>query len=147
MVLGRLPPGKIAPNPKTNPSPNPSPNRGAIIRIPFFHNFCYHRNNILAGKWSPTFLIFAFIAYFLWNARFFWNIPSAIVYQIEMSLNSYSRFFNQECSLGSIIIYRSSRRRVFWKEAVLKNFAKSSKKFLCYSVFLKKLTDVGLHHC
>ena len=39
MVLGYLPPSKIAPNPKPNPKPNPNPNRaaiflGAIVQIP-----------------------------------------------------------------------------------------------------------------
>ena len=34
MVLGQLPPRKIASSPKTNPNPNPNPNRGAIVRIP-----------------------------------------------------------------------------------------------------------------
>ena len=31
MVLGQLPPRKIAPNPKTNPNPNPNPNQRAIF--------------------------------------------------------------------------------------------------------------------
>ena len=31
MVLGQLPPRKIAPNPKTNPNTNPNPKRGAIF--------------------------------------------------------------------------------------------------------------------
>ena len=31
MVLGQLPPRKIAPNPNYNPNPNPNPNRGAIF--------------------------------------------------------------------------------------------------------------------
>ena len=31
MVLGQLPPRKIAPNPKTNPKPNANPNWGTIF--------------------------------------------------------------------------------------------------------------------
>ena len=31
LVLGQLPPTKIAPNHKTKPNPNPNPNRGAIF--------------------------------------------------------------------------------------------------------------------
>ena len=34
MVLGQMPPRKIAPNPKTNPNPNPNPNWGAIVWLP-----------------------------------------------------------------------------------------------------------------
>ena len=31
LVLGQLPPTKIAPNRETKPNPNPNPNRGAIF--------------------------------------------------------------------------------------------------------------------
>ena len=36
MVLGQLPPRKIAPNPNPNPNanPNPNPSRGAIFQTP-----------------------------------------------------------------------------------------------------------------
>ena len=34
LVLGQLPPWKIAPNHRTNPKPNPNPNQETIVRIP-----------------------------------------------------------------------------------------------------------------
>ena len=38
MVLGKLPPRKIAPSPKSNANrkPNPDPDQGAIFRTPSF---------------------------------------------------------------------------------------------------------------
>ena len=38
MVLGKLPPRKIAPSPNSNANrkPNPDPDRGAIFRTPSF---------------------------------------------------------------------------------------------------------------
>ena len=40
MVLGKLPPRKIAPSPNfnANPKPNPDPDRGQFSRHPFLYN-------------------------------------------------------------------------------------------------------------
>ena len=41
--------------------------------------------------------------------------------------------------------YRSSRSEVFWKNGVLKNFAKFTRKHLCQSLFFNKVA--GLQAC
>ena len=68
MILGQLPPRKIAPNPKTNPKANPNPNRGVIFlggNCPDTHHnmgkklfFVLYQCNSLSLKWKQTELKF-----------------------------------------------------------------------------------------
>ena len=68
MILGQLPPRKIAPNPKTNPKANPNPNRGVIFlggNCPDTHHnmgkklfFVLYQCNSLSLYWKQTELKF-----------------------------------------------------------------------------------------